>query len=177
MPQATRTEPRPMDEPDRSGSATAPAAPTGSAAPSAPPPTITIRAWWDPVLADRGHDPRGDYVERFWLGVVGPSTVLLLRRFARGLEVHPSGFRVGLVDTARALGLGAGTGRNSPVVRTIDRARSFGLARDLPGGELAVRTAVPTLPRRHVQRLPEPLQRAHAAWLGQHADHAAGSSS
>jgi hypothetical protein len=149
---------------------------TGATA-AAPPPTLTIRAWWDPTLADRGHDPRGDYVERFWLGVVGPSTILLLRRFARGLEVHPSGFRVGLVDTARALGLGTGTGRNSPMVRTIDRARAFGLARELPDGDLAVRTSVPTLPRRHVQRLPEPLQRAHAAWLAEHTAHAGASSS
>ncbi len=141
-------------------------------APSRPvaPETITVRAWWDPSLVGVGHDPRGDYVERFWLGVVGPSTVLLLRRFARGLEVHPSGFRVGLAETARALGLGAGTGRNSPVVRTIDRARSFGLARDLGAGELAVRTIVPPLPRRHVQRLPETLQRAHAAWTAARDD-------
>jgi len=129
------------------------------------PPTVTVRAWWDPGLTGTGHDPRGEYAERFWLGIVGPSTLLLLRRFARGLEQHPGGFRVGLADTARALGLGSGTGRNSPVVRTIDRARTFGLARTLDTGDLAVRTLLPPLSRRHVARLPESLRRSHDAWL------------
>ncbi len=125
---------------------------------------LTVRAWWDPGLVGRGHDPRSEYAERFWLGIIGPSTLLLLRRFARGLEQHPGGFRVGLADTARALGLGAGTGRNSPVVRTLDRARTFGLARPLDNGDLAVRTLLPPLSRRHVARLPESLRRSLAAW-------------
>lgn len=34
---------------------------------------IVVRPWHDPSLADAGEDPRGEYVERFWLGVVGPS--------------------------------------------------------------------------------------------------------
>jgi hypothetical protein len=130
--------------------------------------SVVVRAWWDPDLTGVGHDPRGEYAERFWLGIIGPSTLLLLRRFARGLEQHPGGFRVGLTETARALGLGHGTARNSPVVRTIDRARTFGLARTLPNDDLAVRTLLPPLSRRHVARLPEPVRRSHDAWVHQH---------
>ena len=132
---------------------------------AAPLEAITVRAWWDPDLAATGHDPRGEYAERFWLGIIGPSTLLLLRRFARGLDEHPGGFRVGLADTARALGLGSGTSRNSPVVRTLDRAQTFGLARTLPNDELAVRTLLPPLSRRHVARLPAAVRRSHEAWL------------
>jgi hypothetical protein len=36
--------------------------------------TIAIRPWPDEVIDAVGHDPRSAYVERFWLGVLGPST-------------------------------------------------------------------------------------------------------
>lgn len=129
---------------------------------------LTVRSWWDPQLATTGFEIRSEYVERFWLGVIGPSTVLLLRRFARGLDERPDGFRVPVVDTARALGLGAGTGRNAPIMRTIDRACTFGLARLTAPNDVAVRTHLPELHRRQLDRLPITLQRTHQRWLDQH---------
>ena len=48
--------------------------------------TITILAWHDEVGDALGHDPRSDYVERFWLSILGPSTTWLLRSLAWGLE-------------------------------------------------------------------------------------------
>src|SRR6187399_2652384 len=54
---------------------------------------LTVVAWFDPFLAQQGYDPRSAYVERFWLGVLGPSATWLLRRLARGLDSHPDGFR------------------------------------------------------------------------------------
>src|SRR5215212_8088923 len=75
--------------------------------------TLQVRPWPDAVIDAVGHDPRSTYVERFWLGVLGPSTTWLLRRLAAGLEASPAGFELPLVDTARALGLG-GDGRHSP---------------------------------------------------------------
>ena len=44
--------------------------------------TLTIRPWPDEVIDRLGFDPRSPYVERFWLGVLGPSTTWLMRRFA-----------------------------------------------------------------------------------------------
>ena len=126
--------------------------------------SLTVRPWWDPSLAVSGHDPRSAYAERFWLGVVGPSTLLLLRRFARGLEEQPAGFRVSLADTARALGLGTGTGRQGPLQRTIDRACTFGLARQISASELHVRTHLPTLNSRQLGRLPTVVRRSHSSW-------------
>lgn len=128
---------------------------------------LTVRSWWDPHLATTGFEVRSEYVERFWLGIIGPSTVLLLRRFARGLDERPDGFRVPVVDTARALGLGSGTGRNAPIMRTIDRACTFGLARRSAPDEVAVRTHLPELHRRQLDRLPIALQRTHRRWLEQ----------
>ena len=129
--------------------------------------TMVVRPWWDPVLATTGVDPRSPYVERYWLGVVGPSAVLLLRRLARGLEEHPEGFQISLPDTARAIGLGSGTGRQAPINRTIDRACLFGTMRRVSDGEVHVRTHLPLLNARQLSRLPLAVRNSHAAWLAQ----------
>src|SRR5919202_227934 len=79
---------------------------------------LPVRPWPDPVIDVLGHDPRSTYVERFWLGVLGPSTTWLLRRMAAELEASPAGFDLPLEPTARSLGLGHTGGRNSPFVRS-----------------------------------------------------------
>jgi len=133
---------------------------------------LTVRPWWDPDLATTGHPLRSDYVERYWLGVVGPSTLLLLRRFARGFDEFPGGFHVDVAETARALGLGRGTGRNAPLRRSIDRACTFGLARrrastTADGLEVVeVRLHLPGLAPHQLARLPESVRRSHDAWTG-----------
>src|SRR5947208_16308105 len=53
--------------------------------------TLHIRPWPDPVIDAVGHDPRSTYVERFWLGVLGPSTPWLIRRIADGPDDQPAG--------------------------------------------------------------------------------------
>ena len=128
-------------------------------------PLLDIVAWNDPVLDDRGYDPRSPYVERFWLRLLGPSVTWLLRRFARGLEEHPGGFRINLADTGRALGLGESIARNSTTQRTITRACQFGLAQRVGPDRLSVRTRLPELTRRQLSRLPESVQQAHDRWL------------
>src|SRR2546423_14431049 len=50
---------------------------------------LTLRPWPDDVIDRVGHDPRSTYVERFWLPLLGPSSVVLLRRLAAELEDHP----------------------------------------------------------------------------------------
>lgn len=127
-------------------------------------PILTVVPWVDPDLAIHGYDPRSAYVERFWLGVLGPSAVWLLRRFARGLDEHPQGFRVNLSDTGRALGLGEGTSRSSTVIRTIERCCQFGAAQLLGPAKLAVRTHLPPLSARQLSRLPASVRAAHDRW-------------
>ena len=136
------------------------------------PSVIEIVAWADPTFETSGHDPRSAYVERFWLGLLGPSTTWLLRRFARGLDECPNGFRVDLVETGRALGLGESMARNSTTQRSIARACQFSVAYRQGERRLAVRTHLPTLTRRQVSRLPEALQRAHESWMHRPIDEA-----
>lgn len=126
--------------------------------------TLAIRPWTDEVVDSLGFDPRSPYVEQYWLGLLGPSTTWLLRRIAAGFDASPEGFDLPLADTAHSLGLGDRGGRHSPMLRTVNRCIQFGMALASAPGELAVRRRMPPLARRQVERLPEPLQAAHARW-------------
>jgi hypothetical protein len=128
-------------------------------------PVLHISRWPDPVADHHGVHPCSRYVELYWLGIIGPSTTWLLRRISYGLEMHEDGFDLHLAECARSLGLGDRLGKNSPFWRALQRLCTFDLARPSGPGGLAVRTAIPPLPLRHVQRLPLPLQRSHQRWF------------
>ena len=128
-------------------------------------PSIHVVGWPDPLVERIGHDPRSPYVERCWLGVLGPSTTWLLRRLAEGLDPEPDGFDLNLADTAAELGLAGFGGRNSPFMRSLQRLCQFGLGRFGTSG-LAVRRRVPPLAQRQLERLPASVQRAHLYWVG-----------
>ena len=135
------------------------------AVPERVPTALAVTPWPDPVLDELGHDPRSQYVERFWLGILGPSSVLLLRRLAAELEASPAGFSLPVEDTARTMGLSVKSGRNSPFLRTLLRCDQFHLlSLDLPGERLLVRRRLPPLTRGQVAKLPPPLQTEHEAW-------------
>lgn len=122
---------------------------------------LTVRPWWDPLLAIEGHPVSGEYTERFWLGILGPSVICLLRRLARGFETHPEGFLIVHSDTARAIGLGAGNGRQAPFNRTIERACTFNTMRRVSPDVLDVRLHLPTLTPRQLSRLPLAVRTSH----------------
>jgi hypothetical protein len=87
--------------------------------------TLLVVPWHDEVIDALGHDPRSYYVERFWLPVLGPSTIFLLRLLASALEAAPEGSELDLAETARRLGLGERSGRHAPIVRTVGRCVDF----------------------------------------------------
>jgi hypothetical protein len=134
-------------------------------APSFPTPTIDVEPWTDPVIDQLGHDPRSPYVEKFWLAILGPSTVWLLRRLAEELDRQPQGFTLDVAETAQALGVGMRGGRNSPFMRSLERSCRFGAARFVAAETLAVRRKLPPLNRPQVQRLPVTLQEEHQTWI------------
>jgi hypothetical protein len=138
--------------------------------------TVEIRPWSDPTLDRAGYDPRSPYVERFWLGVIGPSTTWLMRRIAAGFDASPLGFSMPLGETARALGLGDPGGRNSAFFRTLSRMVQFELARELEPGHLEVLRRLPPLHRRHVARLSPALQEAHEKWQQERGEEPPGES-
>jgi hypothetical protein len=134
-------------------------------------PSIIVRPWLDPVVDDDGFDPRSRYVEVFWLGVLGPTATWLIRRLVAGLERSPDGYELDLHATAQAMGLSYASGRSSPFSKALQRCVMFGLAHPIDGG-LAVRRRVPPISFRHLRRMPESVQAAHAGWVDSavHAD-------
>lgn len=127
-------------------------------------PSLTIVPWEDPVIAALGYPAGSTYVERFWLPILGPSTSWLVRHLDDRLSSEPDGAVLDLDTTAAALGLGAGRGRHSPLVRALHRCCQFGLARAVPDAHLAVRRHLPPLTRHQVDRLPTSVQAQHVRW-------------
>ncbi len=132
-------------------------------APVFPEDLVKVTAWPDPVLDKLGHDPRSGYVERYWLPILGPSCLLLLRRLAAEIERHPEGFELNTAQWASEIGLGMKGGRNGPFWRSIERGCRFGAAQR-NGSLLAVRPRLPPLTARQLERLPESLRRSHDVW-------------
>lgn len=126
---------------------------------------FSVESWSDPVIDQLGHDPRSAYVEKFWLPILGPSSIWLLRRLADGLDQHPHGFELDLATTARSLGVGMRGGRNAPLLRTFERCCRFGAARMHGPSSIAVRRRLAPLTRAQTERLPETLRDQHEAWL------------
>ncbi len=131
-----------------------------------PAPRLAIEPWPDPVIDRLGHDPRSAYVERFWLSILGPSTVVLLRRLAVELDQHPEGVSLDLAETAASIGVGMKGGRQSAFMRTVDRVCRFGGARWQGPEQLGVRRKLPPLTRGQLLRLSPGLQQQHEAWVG-----------
>lgn len=134
------------------------------AVPPFPTTELTIKGWPDELIDRFGHDACSGYVERYWLGVLGPTATWILRRLSVGLASTPEGFVVDLQELAGEVGIGLHGGRNSPFIKALGRLCQFELAQLHPGGVLAVRLRVPSLGRRHLSRLPNNLQIHHAAW-------------
>lgn len=116
------------------------------------PVAVTVRPMPDPVVEQAGFPVGSPYVEAVWLAVLGPSATWALRQLGTMATVRPEGVRVELAQFASSLGLGASTGRNSTVVRTLRRLVAFGMA-DWRGDAFLVRRAVGPLPERQLRRV------------------------
>jgi hypothetical protein len=114
-------------------------------------PILVVKPWRDPVVERFGFPVHSPYVEAAWLPILGPSTTWALRRLGLLVAAQPAGVEVDLDELASDLGLRRGTARNAPMIRTLRRLEVFGMAR-WPS-ERAIRTTVPPLPVRFVERL------------------------
>ena len=128
-------------------------------------PTLLVVPWDDPVIDQVGYDPRTVYVERFWLGILGPSATWLMRHLATELDASPEGFELDLGECATALGLGRRSGANGAFPRTLARCCQFGAVRLVAPTTLQVRRKLPPLTRRQIARLPQTLRDDHARWV------------
>lgn len=110
------------------------------------------------------------YVEQCWLALVGPSSTLLLRRLPElWQEQRPA--RIEASELSRSIGLGAGVGKTSPLLRTLDRLVHFKFAQ--PGAsehELDVYTEVPPLMAHQLGKVPQWTRDAHSRLLDAHLE-------
>ena len=137
--------------------------------------SVHLSPIFDPTLERDGLPLDHPYIERVYCSVLGPSSVLLLRRAGELFAEHPEGARVDLVDLSRSLGLGVradadDVGRNAPLRRTMDRLVRFRMATWLGEDHLGIHPKVPALERHRAARLPEPVQADHHRLLTAHLD-------
>lgn len=125
--------------------------------------TVMVVPWHDPVVDAVGYDVRSQYVELFWLNVLGPTATWALRRLVTGLDRYPLGYELDLGQTASMLGLAYSAGTSNSFARALHRCTLFGVTQPLPGG-LAVRRRVPPVAARHLSRMPPQLQAMHEQW-------------
>lgn len=128
---------------------------------------LTVRPWRDPTVEQLGYDPRSPYVERFWLGLLGPSATWLVRYVADRFDVAQDGFALDLEDCAAAIGIGRGWGRSSPLPKTLRRCCQFRVARMVNRSTIEMRSKLAPLTERQLSRLPDPLRTEHARWIEQ----------
>jgi len=139
------------------------------------PASVEMSPLFDRTLERVGSPLDHPYIERVYCSVLGPSSVLLLRRAGELFADHPEGARVALVDLSRSLGLGVRAdaddiGRNAPPNRTMDRLVRFRMASWLGEDRLGIHPKVPALERHRAARLPDAVQAYHHRLLTAHLD-------
>jgi hypothetical protein len=127
---------------------------------------FSVRRWHDPIVEACGFPVNSIYTETVLLPILGPSSVLCLRRLGAWATVNPDGTLVDTRQLAGDLGLGDGMARNSPIARTLNRLCQFGMAY-WHEEELSVRTAVAPLPERQLHRLSAPILELHRSLVRQ----------
>ena len=125
--------------------------------------SLMVVPWHDPVVDSVGYDVRSQYVELFWLNVLGPTATWILRRLVLGFDRYPLGYELDVEETASALGLSYTAGTTNAFMRSLNRCLLFGVSQRTEGG-IAVRRKVPQVANRHLMRMPAHLRRAHQQW-------------
>ena len=123
----------------------------------------------DPRVHRAGFPLDDPYLERCWLPILGPTSVLLLRRMPVLWQRDPA-IGIPVDELAFVLGLGNGTGRHSPVWRTIDRLARFNFAYRVKDNLVEVYTEAPPLNARQLATLPESVRDAHDQLLTAHVE-------
>lgn len=131
--------------------------------------SVSVVPWRDTTVESLGFPVRSDYVEWFWLPVLGPSATWLLRRIDLGFDEFPDGYTLDSRATAQALGIAARNDAGTIFGRAIERLQSFGVAHG-NSDALAVRRVLPPVAQRHLNRMPTNLRDAHPQWLQARVD-------
>lgn len=125
----------------------------------------------EPEFDNVGFDPRSHYAETFWLPVLGPSTLWLMRNLAQRFDTEPDGFTLDLHEVSTSLGIRSKGGRNNSFHRAFGRIVSFNMGRTIDDDTIAVRRVMPALHSGQVRRLTTRLQRLHHETIRARVEH------
>jgi hypothetical protein len=121
------------------------------------PAVVTVTKWSDRVVETLGYPMDAEYVETFWLPIIGPTATWLARRLAQ-IAANDAPTPVPLVPLAAAIGISdAKLGKNDTISKAITRLRVFGIVR-FDGDTLEARTHLAGLTYMQAQRLPRHLR-------------------
>lgn len=126
---------------------------------------VALKALKDPIIDTLGYDPNDEYCERFWLPILGPTAFLLLKRIIIALELSPEGFHLNIGESSQALGLGLRIGKNSPVMKSLNRYCVLGLGKHNGGASYVIRRSLPPLSNRQIRMFPDFLNEEFQQWL------------
>ncbi len=119
---------------------------------------ITVYPWSQPRFEQWGHHLRSEYVEQFWLPILGPSCLVLARHIGTNFDESTTAYESDTHTMARSIGVAP-----SQLARVINRLATFGIATCSPGPRrvLALRTHWAPLSAHAAQRLPTHLIELH----------------
>ncbi|NBX13077.1 MAG: hypothetical protein EBR06_04550 [Acidimicrobiia bacterium] len=126
--------------------------------------SVSVVPWRDATVESLGFPVRSEYIEWFWLPVLGPSATWLLRRIDFGFDQFPEGYLLDARSTAQALGIAARDDAGTIFARALSRLQSFGIAHG-GSGSFAVRRVLPPVAQRHLSRMPATVRDAHPQWV------------
>lgn len=118
---------------------------------------ITIGPLEDLTVERVGWHLEHEYVETFWLPVVGPTALVFLRKWGRVLRQVPA-WTIEKETLAKSLGIGM-----PALFKMLDRMPGFHLAQWEADdySYMSIRRALPNIPEAKLLRLPDTLQVAH----------------
>ncbi len=122
---------------------------------------ITLCSWDDPLTSGAGYPVQSRYAELFWLPLLGPSSLLLLRRTDQLLSVGAKPVTMDLAELAHSLGLGPTGQHGSLLSRTIKRCCDFHVARLQGDSTLEIKRKLAPLTDRQIGHLPDALRQLH----------------
>lgn len=125
---------------------------------------VLVRFAMDPLRARNGFEVASEYVEKWWISLIGPSSVAVLRFCAREIPLDGNYHRVESKEFARRLGLAA-KGRRSSLFKTLERLAHFGFIAfdhlDATTLSITVWTHCPGVPPGSSRRWSRAAQREH----------------
>jgi hypothetical protein len=121
----------------------------------------------DKWISIHGHPVDSEYVEWFWLPVLGPSAIWMLRRMV--LESERIGRQVlDLSHSDMSAAIGIQTGPDGPPrswFRVLGRLERFRVTTELDGGVVRFPTHLPDLSTHQRERLPDLLRARHGEFV------------